>query len=183
MIERIPKFTKIISWGYPQVQHPKKQTWWIDWWRIHFPGRCAHSSKVLKPFITFCLSYLFAALEPKILWSWISLYNPSQKLNGLWHPAFLFSCRNLWPQFFKLWFNFWSSLSGSPTKLVDIECFSASIFLTCDHTSWLEIDLFDPPSLCWNQDYRSRLPSGWLTSCLKRRCAISTSAPASLYDL
>lgn len=167
-------------------------------WKTLFPEHCAHSPKALSPFTTFCLlwSYLCATSEPKALWSWISSYNPSQKLNGLWHPAGLCSPINLRPQFPELRFDVWSSLSASPTRPVDIESFFASIFSTCDHISLLKIDLFDPP-LCVGTKiigagrWRGREAAKWLTdelpflgrSSLKPRCAIPTSARASLYDL
>lgn len=85
----------------------------VNRWESDFPEHCARpcwilhlvlqpvSSKALSLFITSCLlwSYLRATFEPRASWSWISAYNPSQKLIVLWHPAGLFSPRNLRPQF------------------------------------------------------------------------------------
>lgn len=127
------------NWGW---------TWWLcrslTVFSVHTFPRILCSFSQSK---TFCLlwSYLCATLEPKALWSWISTYNPSQKLNGLWHPAGLCSPTNLCPQFPELELDVWRSLNASPSRPVDIEFFFASIFSTCDHISLLKIDLFEPP--------------------------------------
>lgn len=142
------------------------------------------------------LKLSFCCFGARASWSWISSCNPPQKLIGLWHPAGLLSPRNLCPQFLKLRFDVYSSVCAAPTRPADDILFPRLYFLDL----WPYFPTLDWPlryqPLCWNQNYRSgmkkrRRGAKWLTdelpflgrSSLKPRCAIPTSAWASLCDL
>ena len=117
----------------------------VNRWESDFPEHCARpcrilhlvlqpvSSKALSLFTTSCLlwSYLRATLQPRASWSWISAYNPSQKLIVLWHPAGLFSPRNLRPQFPELSLDV--PLAPLQPRPLDIKYLFASISSTWGH--------------------------------------------------